>query len=553
MSGEEKKGAGVWDQRVKRRTAVALAALFATLLLCYFALCAAAGSGGKLLPRTALAGVDVGGLTQEEAVRTLNGAVSARLAGLQVEFLCEGRAYTVPGTDFAFDAAQAVRQMAGAQAVPFPARGLRLLGALLGRERYEGTVFLNGTPAAVLEAAALTDDPDLATTWTVEGDELVFTKGRSGRMLDRGPLFAALEARMTGLLNGTVGEEPPVTARIAEGNPPAEPDFTAICQEVRTQVQDAHVDPVSRQVVPAVVGRELDPEKARTALARTAEGETCRLPLTLTQPELTTEALNALLYRDVLGEASTHVGGTASRRGNVKLAGQYLNDTILLPGEVFSYLATCGPYETEKGYGMGAAYQNGKTVLTPGGGVCQGASTLYLATLRANLETVERTPHGYEPSYIPAGLDATVAGSEIDFKFKNNTEYPVKIKAWVDGESNLHVVLHGTDTTGIHGEPYSTNRVVTKYAGTVYEPDESVPRGTTRKDSSRTAYNAVSAEAYNKLVDKDGNVVDTVYLHKDNYHARNGVILYNPADAESLGIQTAAPEQPPVSQSVEEE
>ena len=40
MSGEEKKGAGVWDRRVKRRTAVALAALFATLLLCYFALCA---------------------------------------------------------------------------------------------------------------------------------------------------------------------------------------------------------------------------------------------------------------------------------------------------------------------------------------------------------------------------------------------------------------------------------------------------------------------------------------------------------------------------------
>ena len=347
MSGE-KKDAGVRAPWVKRRAAVAVAAVFVTLMFCYFALCAAAGAGGKLLPRTTLAGVDVGGMTQEEAVRTLKGAVTARLEGLQAEFFCEGSTYAVPGTDFTFDAAQSVRQMAQAQSVSFPVRGLRLLGALLGRERYPAAVFLNGTPSAVLAAAARTDDPDLATTWTVDEDELVFTKGRAGRMLDRGPLFAALEERMTGLLNGSVGDVLPVTALLAEGNPPAEPDFEAIRQAVRTEVHDAYVDSVSRQVVPSVVGRDFDPEKARTALARTAEGEACRIPLTLTQPELTTEALNALLYRDVLGEASTHVGGTASRRGNVKLAGQYLNDTILLPGEVFSYLATCGPYETEK-------------------------------------------------------------------------------------------------------------------------------------------------------------------------------------------------------------
>lgn len=554
MAGEEKAGAGTWSPRTKKRTAVALAALFTTLLLCYFALCAAAGSAGKLLPRTALAGVDVGGLTAEEAVQTLDRAISARLKELRVEFTCDGRTYTVPGTDFTFDAGQAVRQMMESQSVSFPARGLRLLGALFGGERYEGVALLAGTPAAVREAAGRTDDPDTPTVWTVDEDELIFTKGHTGRMLDRGPLFAALEEQMAALLNGTVSAPSPVAAPIAQGSPPAEPDFGAIRQEILTSVRDAYVDPESRQLVPAVVGRDMDPEKARRALAAAAEGAECRIPLILTQPEVTTEELSALLYRDVLGEASTHVGGTASRIGNVKLAGEYLNGTILLPGEVFSYLATCGPYETEKGYGMGAAYQGGKTVLTPGGGVCQGASTLYLATLRANLETVERTPHGYEPSYIPPGLDATVAGSSIDFKFKNNTEYPVKIEAYLDGSSYLHVLLHGTDTTGIHGEPYSTGRVVTKYAETVYEPNESVPRGTTQKDGSRTAYNAVSVEAYNKLVDKEGNVVETVYLHRDNYHARNGVIFYNPADAASLGIQTAATEpQAQAGQSVEEE
>lgn len=541
MSGEEKKVGGVWALIVKRRTAVALAAVFATLLLCYFALCAGAGAGGRLLPRTTLAGVDVGGMTPEEAQEVLQEEITARLEHLQVEFLCNGTFYEVPGREFIFDARGQAEALAETQGkIPFLLRGANLIGALVGGERYRGEATLPRSAPTLEAAAAAVRDPDLATVWRVEGENLILTKGRAGHRMDDQSLRADLEERMALLLNGGEAPSLSVVAKIQRGSPPAEPDLEALCREIYISPADAHVDPESKQIVPAVVGRAADAAVVRAALAAAGEGEERSIPLTLTQPEVTTEALTALLYRDVLGEASTHVGGSASRVGNVRLAGSYLNDTVLLPGEVFSYLATCGPYDTARGYGMGAAYQGGKTVISPGGGVCQGASTLYLAALRANLEIVERRPHGYEPSYIPAGLDATVAGSEIDFKFRNDTDYPVKLQAWLDSKSELHVVIHGTDTTGIHGEPYSANRAVTKYAGTVYEPDESVPQGTTRKDGSRTAYNAVRVDAYNKLVDKNGNVVETVHLHQDNYNARDGVILYNPADAESLGLKTSA-------------
>lgn len=524
----------------KGRAAV-LAAAAAALLTGYFSLCAFSGPPGRLLPGTTVAGIRIGGMTAEEAGRVLDREIGARLGNLLAEFTCGGKTYAVSGSAFPYDAGAVVRGLALAQSTVFPARGLRFLGALLGGERYPAHLSLSSPPAAVKEAAARLVDPDSQTTWTVTDTELVFRKGRSGPVLDQETLTAAVIMRMEDLLNGKISPGVgALTAPIRENVPPREPDLEAIREELRTPAADAYFDPSTHTVVPSVVGRDLETEQARRALADTKEGGECRVPLILTQPKVTTETYTALMYRDVLGEAVTHVGGTDSRIGNVALAGRYLNGTVLAPGETFSYLAVCGPYDTGHGYGMGAAYLGGKTVLTPGGGVCQGSSTLYVATLRANLETVERHSHGYEPSYVPGGLDATVAGSELDFRFRNNTDYPVRIEAWIDGNSDLHVVLRGTNTTGIRGEPYTVGRVVTRYAGTVYEPDETVPRGTTRKDPTRTAYNAVSVEAYNKLVDADGRVVDTVYLHRDNYRGRDAVILYHPDDAGMLGIDPAA-------------
>ena len=68
-----------------------------------------------------------------------------------------------------------------------------------------------------------------------------------------------------------------------------------------------------------------------------------------------------------------------------------------------------------------------------GGGVCQTSSTIYYACLRANLEITERYAHRYVPAYIDWGMDATVSWGGPDYKFTNNTDYPIKIVATYSG------------------------------------------------------------------------------------------------------------------------
>ena len=62
-----------------------------------------------------------------------------------------------------------------------------------------------------------------------------------------------------------------------------------------------------------------------------------------------------------------------------------------------------------------------------GGGVCQVASTMFNAALLANFKIVERHQHSQRVTYCPLGRDAAIYWGSEDFKFKNNTSYPIKI------------------------------------------------------------------------------------------------------------------------------
>lgn len=523
--------------------------IFAALLLAvYLGVCVYVRVADSVLPNTYASNIPLGGLSWADAAAHLDRVVAERQEDFQVDFLCEGYGYAVFGTEFTPHTAETLAELKEQQVGSFLLGAPRLLWALSERTDVTVAVTLDTAPTAFSQAVLDWADQEARTTYTVTDTQIIFTKGHRGRTLDTATLLTDLEGIGTLALAGEDWE--PVTVQTTVGSP-VEPNFDAISMDVYREAVNAEYDPESGTVTQSVVGRALNVSAACAALEKTAEGETCVCELTLTQPEISTEDYQALLFRDLLGEATTYVYGPESRQGNVALTGEYMNGKVLMPDEIFSYRETCGPYEKENGYGLGAGYVGGKTVMVYGGGVCQGATTIYLATLRANLKTVERLPHGYEPSYVPAGLDATVTGTAIDFRFQNTTEHPVRITAYMDKGMNLHVELWGTNTTGIHGEPYSINRVVTKYAETIYQPDESVPVGTTKV--SVTPYNAVSVEAYQKLVDAEGNVVEEYLLHKDKYSARNKVVLFNPADAASLGLDpvTGKPVEPTAEPTVE--
>lgn len=507
----------------------------------YVGLCAYVGRSGRYLPNTSISGVDISGLTQVEAVYRLDEQLGQKLGGQTVDFTCGGNVYSVPLSDFTVDTGAAAQQAIAAQAGSFLTRGAGYLSALLNGTDFSAGVTLDQTPSAVEQAVQECSDREAQTTWTQEETELVFQKGRTGRTLDTEHLEGALIERAGQLLSGDGSDDgSPIEVQLITA-PPVEPDFEEIYQEVLVEAADAYLDADTKQIVPSVTGVSFDISTARTALKEAAEGGRCAVPLDFEEPKLSTEELSAKLFADVLGTSVTSCAGPSNRWYNIDLAASRLNGVILLPGETFSYNDTVGPYTKSSGYKDAGTYQNGQSIDATAGGICQLSSTLYWTTLKANLEIVERNKHAFNGGYMPViGTDATVWSNQLDFRFKNDTEYPIKIEAYQDKSHKLHVTIYGTDTTGIHGEPYSVIISTVPYKNT-YKPDASkVPvGGEPVRDTNYSRYNGYTVDLYQKLVDKDGNTVSTTLLYRNTYKASDAVYYYNPADAARLGIDTA--------------
>ena len=186
---------------------------------------------------------------------------------------------------------------------------------------------------------------------------------------------------------------------------------------------------------------------------------------------------------------TTYFANYGNRGHNINLASTKLNGTIIMPGEEFSYLKVVGPYGASNGYLPAPIYLNGDNATANGGGVCQLASTLYMAQLKAGLQTISRRNHTFAPSYVPKGLDATVYSTTTDYKFKNNYDYPIYIVSYVKG--NYLTVDIWTNENALGGktfEPYSV-------------------------------YSNGGYLAYLKVIE-NGKVIETKYLGKSVYKTR---------------------------------
>ena len=93
--------------------------------------------------------------------------------------------------------------------------------------------------------------------------------------------------------------------------------------------------------------------------------------------------------------------------------------------------------------------ENSEVVDGLAGGVCQVSSTLFNAVRKTNLKAdvnpikiVERTSHSLPVTYVPRGLDATVAWPYKDFKFRNVTNHPVYVRTRL-GRSKLSIAIWG--------------------------------------------------------------------------------------------------------------
>jgi len=194
-------------------------------------------------------------------------------------------------------------------------------------------------------------------------------------------------------------------------------------------------------------GRTFDLEDAKERIRNAGYGEPVVIHFTVLEPDYTENDVKDLIFRDVLYETSTAVGGSSNRKSNVFNAGRRIDGTIILPGETFSFNEVVGQRTREKGFLPAGAFIGGRVVDVIGGGICQTASTIYDALLHTHLEVIERHNHGMRVTYLLPGHDATVnwANPTKDLKFKNNTDFPVKIEVEAEGTQRIRVRLIGTN------------------------------------------------------------------------------------------------------------
>lgn len=209
---------------------------------------------------------------------------------------------------------------------------------------------------------------------------------------------------------------------------------------------------------PSVNGFSLDVDKTAKELEKSLNNLTNQTKVKAYGTVVKMEDKNKELasINTKIASYTTTFENVGNRGHNIVLAASKLNGTVLMKDDEFSYLKVVGPYSAKNGYLLAPAYVNKVLTTANGGGVCQLATTLYNAQLRANLEIVYRINHSYAPAYVPKGLDATVSSTTTDYKFKNQYDYPVYITSYVTG-GNLTVDIWSSDKTlgNKTYEPYS--------------------------------------------------------------------------------------------------
>lgn len=370
--------------------------------------------------------------------------------------------------------------------------------------------------AAEAAAKALSVAP-LDASYTVTDNSIQFQVAKDGLQIDDGALKTAIrEMEWLGdrSLKATYTVAPAKVLTAQE-----------VHDEVYGEVKNAGYDAETNSIIPEQLGADFDVDAAQAALDKAEPGATVEVEAKIEYPEVTADELKAVLFRDVLGEARTQVKGTAARKSNVNLSATAINSYVMNTGDIFSYNGVVGQRTTARGYKPAPAYVKGETVDEIGGGICQTSSTLYLACLRANLEITERYAHRYIPTYITPGMDATVSWGGPDYKFTNNTSYPIKIVTEYTG-GYLTVRVLGTNVTGITAKMTSEQLSTTNYE-VVYEDDPTLAPG--EEKVKTTPYTGSKWKSYRHLYDKDGKLISSTYEATSDYKARNRVILRGPA------------------------
>lgn len=414
---------------------------------------------GQIVSDVSVGGVEIGGLTKGEAKKALQAAFGEQFSQKTMEINFSEAGTVLEKLNIRYPANSLLISPEESHAKLDAAAAVKAAYAL-GRTDLDGSRTMSLLPYLGLDEAAIRSVADsyaqqLAqlyqdSSYTIQGtapdvtnyDEstpcqtVTLFRGYPGIEIDADALYnEILEGYNTGSFavsyQGTVSAKKPVS-----------PDLDGLWEQTRLAPENPSVDLTNYQVIPGVHGYEFDLAEARQQFQNLAYGESTLISLHYTDPEIADEDA---YFQDVLGHCETPHGDNENRNGNLRKACGMLDGLVLQPGQELSYNEALGPRTKELGWLPAPAYSGTKLVDSPGGGICQVSSTLYLASVYSELTIVERRNHGYPVSYIPLGMDATVSWGFADLKIRNDSPMPVKIQA-EESDGYVRISILGTET-----------------------------------------------------------------------------------------------------------
>ncbi len=225
------------------------------------------------------------------------------------------------------------------------------------------------------------------------------------------------------------------------------------CAEFNVEAVDAHLKRVDGNFVieDGQTGVVVETAASETAiydyLTTQWQGGDTAIDLVVTEEVPKGREEELAKVKDVLGSFTTSYSSSGSNRSeNVANGCRLINGTTIYPGDTFSTYEMVSPFTLENGYYMGGSYLNGQVVDSIGGGICQVSTTLYNAVLQAELQVEERHNHSMIVGYVKPSMDAAIAESAgKDFRFTNNTGYPIYIEGYTSNK-NITFVIYGVET-----------------------------------------------------------------------------------------------------------
>lgn len=458
-------------------------------------------------------GVSLGGMTLEEAQQTLNTRYKD-LAYLDISVRCDEYRNDFRAEDIGanFDVSTAVNT-----AYSYGRDG-NIFEKIVNGLKYKFSetdltidveVDRKKIESEISKVTREVETPAVEWSYAREGDKLIVKNGITGITADKETARLAIISNLNKMISSTVNVE-------IEEVKPEKVDIDKIQKQITKKVQNAEYINDTGNLIEQIIGVEIEDINQAKKLAQSIdeEGMQFSIPLLITMPEVTTESVLSELFRDKLSTYTTYFNvNETERTENVRLAAEFINDVILMPGQEFSYNNIVGERSTERGFKTAKVYQQGQIVDGLGGGICQVSSTLYNAVVMADLEVVERKNHSLTVSYVKLGRDATVAYGSTDFRFKNSRQYPVKISSKISG-GTLTIEIYGYNTNKTRLVDIETEVIEVLPFKEQEIMDATLPVGTSK--ITTTGHKGYKVKSY-RVTTENGEVVERKLIATDTY------------------------------------